>query len=51
MEGNEPPPTPINSLNTSNQNIEIAILFSIIERLRNYVSGDVNTLQPLEQGL
>jgi hypothetical protein len=39
-----PPPNLINSPNTSNQNIERAMLFSTVERPTKYVSGDVGDI-------
>jgi len=38
-------------LNTSKQNFEIAVLFNIVERFRNYAFKDENPLQPLRKGL
>ena len=35
-----PPPTPIISQDPSNQNLEIAIFFNMIERVGNYVLKD-----------
>ena len=46
------PPRPTISPNTSNRNFEIAILFNLVERSRNYVlEGDILPLQPSGQGL
>jgi hypothetical protein len=42
-----PPLTPTISPNTSNQNFEIAILFNVVERSRNYVFEDDNSLTAL----
>jgi len=36
----DPPPKPTISLNTSNQNFEITILFNAFDRSRNYVFKD-----------
>ena len=41
-----PPPTPTVSLNTFNRNFEISILFSIVERSRDYVFEDDNPPPP-----
>jgi hypothetical protein len=35
------PSTPTNYANTSNQHFEIAILFKVVERSRNYIFKDI----------
>ena len=43
LEGIYPPPSHVpNSLNTSNQNFEIAIFFNLVERSRNHIFEDDN---------
>ena len=50
MKGNSPPMPFFSKL--SDQNFELAILFSIVEKPNNYVFGDVIALpQPLGIGL
>ena len=50
-EGQRPPSKPICFPNTSHQNFETAILFSIVERSSNYVSmdnGQINLHPPTD---
>ena len=44
-----PPPTPIISSNTYNQNFYIAILLSVVERSGNYVFEDDNPFAVLRE--
>ena len=50
LEGGQPSPTPIISSNTSNKNLEIAILFNIVQTSSNYVFGVITPLSPQGEG-
>ena len=41
-----PPPISIHFSNTSSQNFEKVVLFSIVEQSRNYVSRDIGYVSP-----